>query len=519
MHHPFASQSPAASHGGTRKNDGTTTSGSPTPRCRVHVAVVDGVVLLEGARARRRGGSSSSSDDDNDNDDDVSSRASSVSLASSPVKYIIAALEKQQQQRCDKEDAKSNDIGGRSSLLSFDDYDSSSVLNCENDNNHDDDVDGDDYDDEVTDVSCLQTGASVFHLPTTTTTTPPAAAAVAPPPSSETAHGGIMTATTTTTDDREYYSTEDEESTTFAMSSACDPINLGHRTIHTVSILALTRSNDPLDYSNVVRRCGGGGDNNGNTVVTTIGPLGDELSYADATSNDNRRGAGQAELLAADEEENRGRGNYNNILDDSRDDDDDEYDNYFGLTNLIAYSSKRVKIVLVTTVAFIVGMLVLTMVFSATASYSSDGFDGTTTVAALGESTSIEGGTEETTIALMTTDDITTTTIPTVYPSLLPSTTSLPSYTPSMSSLPTVTNLPSNIPTVTISPSITTSPSFEPTTMLSNNNMLVLDQVDETVGGKISFYLMADGGSRIKYWSSMLANLSILNNHAFLVHL
>jgi hypothetical protein len=50
--------------------------------------------------------------------------------------------------------------------------------------------------------------------------------------------------------------------------------------------------------------------------------------------------------------------------------------------------------------------------------------------------------------------------------------------------------------------------------------MLVLDQVDETVGGKISFYLMADGGSRIKYWSSMLANLSILNNnHAFLVHL
>lgn len=501
MYHPFASQSPTTSFG-TRKNDGTTSS--PAAQCCVHVAVVDGVVLLEEAQARRGGGSSSSSNDDNDNDDDISSRASSVSLVSSPVKYMIAALENQQRQRCDKEDAKSNNIGGRSSLLSFDDYD---------------EVDGDD-DDEVTDVSSLQTGASVFHLPTTTTTPPAAAAAVvvAPPPSSKTAYGGIMAAAaaTTTTDDREY-STEDEESTMFAMSSASDPINLGHRTIHTMSILALTRSNDPLDYSDVVQRGGGGGGgNNGNTVVT-IGPLGDELSYADATSNDNQRGAGHTELLADDEDENRGRGN-NNILDDSRD-DDDEYDNYFGLTNLIAYSSKRVKIVLVTTVAFIVGMLVLTMVFSATASYTSDGFDGTTTVAALGESTSIMGGTEETMIALMTTDDITTTTIPTLYPSLLPSTTSLPSYTPSMSSLPTVTNLPSNIPTVSISPSITTSPSFEPTTMLSNNNMLVLDQVDETVGGKISFYLMADGGSRIKYWSSMLANLSILNNHAFLVHL
>jgi hypothetical protein len=45
------------------------------------------------------------------------------------------------------------------------------------------------------------------------------------------------------------------------------------------------------------------------------------------------------------------------------------------------------------------------------------------------------------------------------------------------------------------------------------------EMIDETVGGKISFYLMADGGSRIKYWSTMLANLSILNNHAFLVHL
>ena len=318
---------------------------------------------------------------------------------------------------------------------------------------------------------------------------------------------------------------------------------------------------------------------NQSSVSRQLGPLGDELSYADngLDYQQEHERHGIYEPQNADYYAN----NYSEEEEEEEEDDANECI----LPNLITYSSRRSKCVTVFSTAFILGVLVFAIV-AVGVSYSSTGsinpFSSTSSINA-NESNGSDGGSNSESISFvdrledensnMNVDSVklplesstgkevdvegktvSSTARPTG--SLTMSGTSTAAVASSTTSLPTISPrdddedspiqqqqqqqqmmtslVPTNMPSEQTSlflrrPSIIPTQSSNPTTQPSMSNVPSIAPTtssqpswpignESTEEGDARFYLMADGGSNRRFWANKLETLEA-GPHKFLVHL
>ena len=316
------------------------------------------------------------------------------------------------------------------------------------------------------------------------------------------------------------------------------------------------------------------GMNQSSCVSKQLGPLGDELSYA-SVEYQHHEGHGSYEAQNADYTSEYAA----DYLDEEEEDVTNHHRSI--LPNLITYSSRRSKCVTVFSTAFILGILVFAMVavgvsysstgrinpFTSSSSSSSNTINGNPSIGGIGggveDGNNISGSIDSIRLPLESDDEendvttnnsskqtTTTTTsrptssltmsgtstaevasstalpttsprddeddenpiqqqqhqmvalVPTTMPSEQPSHLRRPSTTPTLSSSPTTQPSMSNVPSFV--PTISSQPSWP----VGN---------DSVMEGDARFYLMADGGSNLRF-ADRLESLP-MGQHKFVVHL